>query len=127
MKDDLNFETFQKIVNVSMEDMCREFFLGNRDSIKIKKEAVAVKNLVKIFNAALSLSNVKGFSAMSLRELSSEAGLSMGALYTCFISKDELLDMIQRLGRMITMRVLLDQIEGIDDPRAKLRDRKSVV
>jgi AcrR family transcriptional regulator len=121
MKDDLNFETFQKIVNVSMEDMCREFFLGNRDSIKIKKGAVAVKNLVKIFNAALSLSNVKGFSAMSLRELSSEAGLSMGALYTCFISKDELLDMIQRLGRMITMRVLLDQIEGIDDPRAKLR------
>lgn len=65
-----------------MEDMCREFFLGNRESIKIKKEAVAVKNLMKIFNAALTISNVKGFAAMSLRELSSEAGLSMGALYT---------------------------------------------
>jgi AcrR family transcriptional regulator len=121
MEDTLNFKTFQRIVNVSMENMCRELFLGNRESIRIKKEGVAVKNLVKIFNAALSISNQKGFSAMSLRELSAEAGLSMGALYTYFKSKDELLDMIQRQGRMLTMRVLLDQIEGVGDPRLKLK------
>lgn len=98
MSDDLNFKTFKKLVRVSMEDMCREYFLGNRENIRIKKEGVAVKNLVKIFNAALTISNAKGFSAMSLRELSAEAGLSMGALYTYFTSKEELLDMIQPCG-----------------------------
>jgi AcrR family transcriptional regulator len=121
MVDNLDFKTFRRIVDVSMEDMCRDLFLGNRESIRIKKEGVAVKNLVKIFDAALSISNEKGFSAMSLRELSAEAGLSMGALYTYFKSKDELLDMIQRQGRMLIMRVLLNQIEGIEDPKIKLK------
>jgi TetR/AcrR family transcriptional regulator, cholesterol catabolism regulator len=120
MKDDLKFKTFQNLVNISMEDMCRELFLGNRESIKVKKEGVAVKNLVKIFNAALSISNEKGFSAMSLRDLSAEAGLSMGALYTYFSSKEELLHMIQRQGAMVA-QFLLDQLVGIDDPRTKLK------
>lgn len=121
MNADLKFETFKGLVRLSMEDLCRDLFLGNRESIKIKKEGVAVKNLVKIFNAALSLSNQKGFKAMSLRDLSAEAGLSMGALYTYFKSKDELLHMVQRQGMMVVRRVLQGQIDGVDDPRTKLR------
>ena len=58
---------------------------------------------------------------MSLRDLSAEAGLSMGALYTYFKSKDELLHMIQRQGRMVVKRVLKGQIDGIHDPRIQLR------
>ncbi|HOS98639.1 MAG TPA: TetR/AcrR family transcriptional regulator [Deltaproteobacteria bacterium] len=103
-----------------MEDLCREVFLGNRETIKIKKEGVAVKNLVKILDAALTLSNAKGFAAMSLRDLSREAGLSMGALYTYFSSKEELLHMIQRQSAMV-IQVLIDQLRDIDDPRARLR------
>jgi len=103
-----------------MEDMSRELFQGNRETIKIKKEGVAVKNLVKILNAALNLSNEKGFAAMSLRDLSAAAGLSMGALYTYFTSKEELLHMIQRQSNVVA-QVLLDQIKGIDNPRMKLR------
>jgi AcrR family transcriptional regulator len=121
MNADLKFETFKGLVRLSMEDLCRDLFLENRESIKIKKEGVAVKNLVRIFNAALSLSNQKGFKAMSLRDLSAEAGLSMGALYTYFKSKDELLHMVQRQGRMVVRRVLQGQIHGVDDPRSKLR------
>jgi len=121
MRADLKFETFKGIVSLSLEDLCRELFIGNRESIKIKKETVAVKNLVKIFNAALTLSNQKGFKTMSLRDLSAQAGLSMGALYTYFTSKDVLLHMIQRQGRMVVKRVLQGQIEGVDDPRTKLR------
>jgi AcrR family transcriptional regulator len=120
MDGELKFKTFQKLVHVSMEDLCRELFLGNRKSIKIKKEGVAVKNLVKIINAALSLSNTKGFDAMSLRDLSAEAGLSMGALYTDFSSKEELLHMIQGQGAVV-IRVLLDQTAGMEDPRIKLK------
>jgi len=121
MNADLKFVTFKSLVSLSIEDLCRELLLGNRESIKIKKERVAVKNLVKIFNAALTLSNQKGFAAMSLRDLSAEAGLSMGALYTYFKSKDELLRMIQRQGRMVVKRVLKGQIDGIHDPRIQLR------
>jgi AcrR family transcriptional regulator len=122
MNADLKFETFKGLVRLSMEDLCRDLFLGNRESIKIKKEGVAVRNLVKIFNAALSLSNQKGFKAMSLRDLSAEAGLSMGALYTYFKSKDELLHMVQRQGRMVVRRVLQSRLDGVDDPRTKLRN-----
>jgi len=109
------------MVSLSKEDICRELFLENREKIKIKKEDVAVKNLVKIFDAALAISNKKGFTAMSLRELSAEAGLSMGALYTYFSSKEELLDMMQTQGRTLVVKVLADQIKEIDDPRQKLR------
>lgn len=120
MKDDLKFEAFKGLVSLSMEDLSRDLFLGNRESIKIKKEGVAVRNIEKILNAALTLSNQKGFAAMSLRDLSREAGLSMGALYTYFTSKEELLHMIQR-QRAVVMQVLVDQIEGINDPRIKLK------
>jgi AcrR family transcriptional regulator len=121
MNTGLKFATFKSFLSLSIEGLCRELLLGNRESIKIKKERVAVRNLVKIFNAALTLSNQKGFAAMTLRDLSAEAGLSMGALYTYFKSKDELLHMIQRQGRMVVKRVLRGQIEGIDDPRTQLR------
>jgi AcrR family transcriptional regulator len=121
MNGDLKFETFKSLVSLSIEDLCKELFLDHRETIKIKKQGVAVRNLVKIFNAALTLGNQKGFKAMSLRDLSAEAGLSMGALYTYFQSKDELLHMIQRQGRMVVKRVLRGQIQGVDDPRAKLR------
>jgi AcrR family transcriptional regulator len=120
MKADLKFEAFKEVVSLSVEGLSRDLFLGNRESIKIKKEGVAVKNLVKILNAALALSNQKGFAAMSLRDLSREAGLSMGALYTYFTSKEELLHMIQRQSAVV-MQVLVDHIEGIDDPKVKLR------
>ncbi len=120
MEPDLSFEAFKDVVSLSMEDMSRELFKDNRQTIKIKKEPVAVRNLVKILNAALKLSNIKGFATMSLRDLSREAGLSMGALYTYFSSKEELLHMIQHQC-MVVIQVLLDQIEGIEDPRTRLR------
>jgi len=120
MEKDLKFDAFKEVLSLTMEDMSRELFQGNRETIKIKKEGVAVKNLVKILNAALNLSNEKGFAAMSLRDLSAAAGLSMGALYTYFTSKEELLHMIQRQSNVVA-QVLLDQIKGIDNPRMKLR------
>jgi AcrR family transcriptional regulator len=121
MHADLKFKTFKGLVSLSAEDLCRELFLGNRHTIRIKKEGVAVRNLARIFDAALTLSNQKGFKAMSLRDLSAETGLSMGALYTYFKSKDEMLHMILRQGRMVVKRVLQDQIGKSEDPRRQLR------
>ena len=117
----MNFETFKSLVRISKEDICRELFLENKSSIKIKKEGVAIKNLVRIFDAALHLSNKKGFFAMSLRDLSAATGLSMGALYSYFNSKEELLDMLQRQGRTVITRVLVDQLKGVDDPWERMK------
>ena len=117
----MDFDVFKNRVSMSKEDMYREFFRENRDRIKIKKAPVAVKNLIKISEATLALSNKKGFSAMSMRELSAEAGLSVGALYSYFSSKDELIDMIQKQSMRVATRVLVDQLTGIDDPHLKLK------
>jgi len=117
----LTYQEFRDIVEVSMEKICRAVFHENRDSIKIKKEEVAVKNLINIFNTTLELSNTMGFQAMSLRDLSRESGLSMGALYSYFTGKDELAKIIQEQGRRIIADILKEQVEKGNDPREQLQ------
>jgi len=117
----VKFETFKKSVQLSKEDISRDLLAENRDRIKVKKERIAVKNLVRIFDAALAISNVKGFASMSLRDLSSEAGLSMGALYSYISSKEKLLDMIQQQGRTVIVRVMSENLQNIEDPAEKLK------
>lgn len=106
----VRYAEFKKLVAFSREAISRGIFEEHRGRIKVKKEKVAVKNLVKIFDATLSLSNARGFHAMSLRDLSGATGLSMGALYSYFSSKEELLDIIQAQGRRITVKVLTEQV-----------------
>lgn len=117
----LTYQEFRNIVEVSMEKICRAVFHENRDSIKIKKEEVAVKNLINIFNTTLELSNTLGFQAMSLRDLSRESGLSMGALYSYFTGKDELAKIIQEQGRRIIGDILKEQVEKGESPRERLQ------
>jgi TetR/AcrR family transcriptional regulator, cholesterol catabolism regulator len=117
---DMTFEDFKKMVSVSKEEICRKILERNRDKIKVKKEKKVVENLVKIFDATLEISNREGFSNMTIRNLSKKSGLSTGALYSYFSTKDELLEMIQTQGREISRRILENQIGPIDDPREKL-------
>ncbi len=117
----MTFQEFSKRVMVSVEDLCRDFYRENRDTIKIKKEDTAVKNLVTIVNTTLKLSYKKGFDAMSLRDLSGESGLSMGALYSYFGSKEDLLSMIQYHGQRAVERILREHIDKDSGTRDKLR------
>jgi len=117
----LKFEAFKESVQLSLEGICRDLLAENRDRIKIKKDEVAVRNLARIFEATLRISNEKGFASMSLRDLSREAGMSMGALYSYISSKEELLDMVQQQGRSLIFRILGERIKDIDDPREKLK------
>ncbi|MGA6925054.1 MAG: TetR/AcrR family transcriptional regulator [Desulfosarcina sp.] len=116
----MNLEEFEKLVAISTEDICRQIFHSRSSSIKVKKESVAVGNLVKIFKATLKLANRKGFHAMSLRDLCAESGMSMGGLYAYFKNKTELLTLIQEQGRAIVSRVMEDRLTGIDDPAVAL-------
>jgi len=117
----MNFSEFQDLMNVSRQDICREVFDQNRQTIRVKKEKTVIKNLDKIFVATLKISNKKGFHNMSMRDLSLETGLSLGALYAYFASKDELLEIVQQQGRTITGKILEQKIEKETDPYAKLR------
>ena len=66
----MNYAEFQKQVSLSRQDIYREVFAENRNTIRVKKEGTVVKNLERIFNATLKISNKKGFQAMSMRDLS---------------------------------------------------------
>lgn len=102
----MTFAQFNRQTSLSRGDICREILASHRESIKAKKEATAVKNLELIFDATLALANQKGFQAMTVRDLSRATGLSMGALYDYFTSKEELLEMVLGTGRRVVMRLL---------------------
>lgn len=114
----MTFEEFKGMARLSRKELFKEIFTENKDGIKVKKQDRVVKNLGRIFDATLALGNKKGFHAMSLRDLSSASGLSMGALYSYFSSKEELLRMIQEQGRRMTVRIMSEQIlkaRGVKD------------
>ncbi|MDD4340334.1 MAG: TetR/AcrR family transcriptional regulator [Syntrophales bacterium] len=117
----LTFAEFQELVNLSMEALCRDFFRENPDRVRVKKEATVVRNLVKILDATLMISNQKGFQAMSVRDLSRETGLSMGALYSYISGKEELLAIIRSQGYLIVVRILTGAIAEVSNPHEKLR------
>ena len=120
MSGTVTFAEFRRRVNLSQEEICRDFLAENRERIRIKKDETIVRNLVKIFDATLAISSQKGFQAMSVRDLSRGTGLSMGALYSYFGGKKELLDMIQHHGLRILTRVLNEEIGKGADPHEKL-------
>lgn len=117
----MNFSRFQQQFAVSKQDLYREVFAKNRQSMRVKREPTAVKNLERIFDAVLRISNRKGFHAMSMRDLSRETHLSMGALYSYFSSKEELLEILQRQGRTVIRRILERSLRHEDDPLPRLR------
>mgnify|MGYP000093564824 CR=1 FL=1 len=81
-------------IKYSQEGLYRSMLERQADVISVQKPDIALKKLRVIIAAALKLSNRKGFQAMSLRDLSKEAGVSMGGLYAYFDSKTTLLNMI---------------------------------
>jgi len=102
----MKYAEFQKQIKITRKSICKEFYKQNQDSIRIKKEETVIRNLEKIFNAALKISNAKGFQAMSMRDLSNEMGLSTGALYAYFSSKEDLLNKMQEHRHNIVMHII---------------------
>ena len=117
----MNYAEFQKQVRISKQDICREVYTDYRKSIRVKKERTVIKNLERIFSATLKIANNKGFQAMSMRDLGRETNLSIGALYSYFSSKEDLLAILQHQRRTMTKRILQAHIEKEADPAARLR------
>ncbi len=84
----LSYADFKNSFDYQGDSLFSLIFERNKDKIKISKEKFAIKNLRKIFDATFHLSPKIGFQAMSLRDLSTETGLSMGGLYSSISSKE---------------------------------------
>jgi len=116
----LPFQDFKKRVAPTLENICRDLIRENKGKISVKKEEVAVKNMMRILEAVFALNREKGFETMSLRDLSRKSGLSMGALYSYFPGKEELRSMILHRGVAYTREVILGQVDACSDPIEKL-------
>jgi TetR/AcrR family transcriptional regulator, cholesterol catabolism regulator len=117
----MNYADFVKMIQTSKRDVYRETLADNRNTIRVSKEQTVVRNLEKIFEATLRISNEKGFQAMSMRDLTRATGLSSGGLYAYFVGKTELLEMLLRHGRNIVQRILISCIAEEPDSVSKLR------
>jgi len=117
----MNYAEFQKEIKITQKSICRDFFCQNHGSIRIKKEKTVLRNLEKIFGAALKISNQKGFQAMSMRDLSIETGLSTGAMYAYFSGKEDLLNMMQHHKRTMAMRIVEKYMKEETDPLIRLK------
>lgn len=113
---------FQARHDLSMEALCARILERHAATIRVKKPAVAIANLARIVETTLTLANRKGFHSTSLRDLTEQSGMSMGALYAYFDSKDTLLMMI--LGQVVGVveEVLGHPPDGLaNDPAGRLR------
>lgn len=117
----LDFATFQQSFEPERLATWQRIYEHNQSIIKIRRIKVVLPNLEKIVSATLRISNGSSFHSMSLRDLSREAGISMGALYSYIESKEQLLAMI--LGHVLFLvdTVLTPPAEVADAPRERLR------
>jgi TetR/AcrR family transcriptional regulator, cholesterol catabolism regulator len=125
MDSAMTYDDFCQQVEISKMQIYQESFAAQkssgRESKRIKKEKTAVKNLDSIFGAVLKISNKKSFKSMSMRDLSQECGLSIGALYNYFSGKDELLEMLQHQRRAITGNILKERTGSESTAPGKLK------
>ena len=117
----MEFKEFTKIYGISNQDISREVYRNNQNTIRIKKEITAVNNLEKIFNAVFYISYKKGFQAMSMRDLSQKTGMSLGSLYAYFKGKNDLLGVIQTQGWSIIKKDIEQVSTAHEAPWEKLK------
>jgi AcrR family transcriptional regulator len=74
---------------------------------------------MQIIEVSMKLFASKGFSATSIQEIASESGISKGAFYLHFKSKDDLLLAILQYHFDMIQRAFTDQETSIQSPREK--------
>lgn len=88
------FELFKSHFEGELRAIWHRIHQRNQNTIKIKKIGFVLPNLERIINSTLRISNRSSFHSMSLRDLSQEAEISMGSLYSYIEGKEQLSTMI---------------------------------
>jgi AcrR family transcriptional regulator len=95
-----SFASFLSTFPLQGEQLYRSVFERNADIVQTQKAKYAVANLEKILTATFEISSVSGFDRMSLRDLSRNTGMSMGAIYSCISKKEDIALMIADIVRL---------------------------
>ncbi|CAM3039090.1 helix-turn-helix domain-containing protein [Paenibacillus sediminis] len=95
---------------------------ANNSYFDLKGEPITNANKNKIIDAAIQLFSEKGFSSVSIRDITREVNIKESSLYNHFSSKDELLKTIFYNFRMETAKIMppteqLDSILAIMSPK----------
>ncbi len=95
-----SFASFLESFPLQGEQLYRTVFDRNAEIIQTQKARFAVANLEKILTATFEVAGVSGFDRMSLRDLSRQTGMSMGAIYSCIGKKEDIALMIADIVRL---------------------------
>lgn len=98
--DVTSFASFCKDFPLQGEQLYTTLFDRHSEIIQTQKARFAIANLEKIFNATFEVSSVSGFDRMSLRDLSRQTGMSMGAIYSCISKKEDIALMVADIVRL---------------------------
>lgn len=75
----------------------------------------------QILNAALASAARRGFHQTTMREICQEAGLSVGAVYNYFQSKEQILEALTKRGRVEKER-MIQQLQAFPTARHAITD-----
>lgn len=114
-----SYKQFLKVFPYKDKVLYRTVFERHPDKIKLSKEKFAVNNLEKIFGATFQLVPKIGFQAMSLRDLSSETGLSMGGLYSSISYKENIAIIVKDIVALVCTE-LVHQANAEEDAKLAL-------
>jgi len=89
-----SFKTFLDSFPLQGDELYTTVFNRHSTIIQTQKPRFAVANLEKILKATFEISTSSGFERMSLRDLSRQTGMSMGAIYSCISKKEDIALMV---------------------------------
>jgi len=95
-----SFASFVDSFPLQGEKLYKTVFDRHAEMIQTQKARFAVANLEKILTATFEVSAVSGFDRMSLRDLSRQTGMSMGAIYSCISKKEDIALMVADIVRL---------------------------
>lgn len=95
-----SFQSFLESFPLQGEELYTTVFNRNSETIQTQKPRFAIANLEKILKATFSVSSESGFDRMSLRDLSRQTGMSMGAIYSCIGKKEDIALMVADIVRL---------------------------
>jgi len=95
-----SFASFVQTFPLQGENLYTAVFNRNTDIVQTQKARFATANLEKILSATFEVSSFSGFDRMSLRDLSRQTGMSMGAIYSCISKKEDIALMVADIVRL---------------------------
>ena len=114
-----SFSDFLKGFPLQGDELYRTVYNRNSDVIQTQKIRVAVANLEKILKATFDVSAESGFDRMSLRDLSRQTGMSMGAIYSCISKKEDIALMVADIVRL-SSEMTRDHAQKSSSPWAQI-------